>query len=215
MARRTGSGFWSQRVSWPRVAFTFTFAVVATTVILGFFMTGHAVMALIVLVCSWAGPGVYGIVQRRRQPKIVWHRHHESTVLPWPAQTVWDLIYQAEKAPLLNPTVRLGYRVPGTFEGVGERQAFEYFDGTTRVIEVVEWTAGHRAVTVQVAPEPEATMRVIFTVDPIEGGCVYTLGTEVEVRPGQQLRNDCEGSFRTDANTGFDRIRTALGGNIG
>jgi hypothetical protein len=210
MARRGGSGFWSQPVYWPRVVFF-----VMITVMLGFFATGHARMALIVPVCVYAGFGVYGFVQRRRPPKIVWHRHHESTVLPWSAETVWDLISPAEKAPLLNPTIRLGYRVPGTFEGVGERQAFEHFDGTTAVIEVVEWTAGRRAVTVQVAPEPEATMRFIFTVDPIEGGCVYTFGTEVELRPGQQLRNDCEGPFRADANTSFDRIRTALGGNIG
>src|SRR5690606_14736564 len=105
-------------------------------------------------------------------------------------------IKPAEKAPLLDPTIRRGYRVPGTPEGLGEQQAFEHLDGSITMIEVVEYQHARRAVIRSVSPKPELDTRTIQSVEPVDDGCVYTMCWEVTVPAGQKLVPEAERLWR-------------------
>jgi hypothetical protein len=108
-----------------------------------------------------------------------------------PAEAVWALIVPAENAPMLEPTTVRGYAVPGTPDGVGQRQAFEYADGTSTEIEVVEYVHNRLAVTVVMSPAPPFLARTVWQVvrrGPDESR--LTIGYEVDLARGLRLADE-------------------------
>jgi hypothetical protein len=134
----------------------------------------------------------------------------EVALLPWSCDIVWDLIEPAEKAPVLEPNITRGYRVPGTPDGVGQRQAFELSDGVTVVIEVIDHQPGRRATTRQVSPPAADSGRTTQSVDPVDGGCLYTMAIEVDVRLGQRILPALAKQWRAFAADHFSRVREVL-----
>lgn len=106
------------------------------------------------------------------------HRLEESLLLPHPSERVWALLYPAENAPLLSPDVVRGYRLQGSPEGVGERQAFVSSEGSITIAETLEMSPGRRAVTRVVSPQPRLTTHFTFDLQPQDTGCLLTVGEE-------------------------------------
>jgi hypothetical protein len=123
---------------------------------------------------------------------------------------VWALIKPAEMAPALQPSLRRGYRVPGTPEGLGERQAFERQDGTTVIVEIVDYEPNRRAVTRQVSPTILEALRMVQIVEPVTGGCTYTEAVEVDLKARQRIRSEWERLWPSSAREQIDRIRASL-----
>ncbi len=136
--------------------------------------------------------------------------YRESALLPWSCEVVWALIKPAENAPLIEPTILRGYHVPGTPEGVGERQAFEHDDGTTVTIEVLEYEPNRWAVTRTVSPPGELGGRTIESLRPEVGGCVYTVGRDFEVPSGCEVPATFDEFWRSWARDHIERVRHAL-----
>lgn len=137
-------------------------------------------------------------------------RFEESAVLPWPSEVVWDLIEPAEKAPLIDPGVVRGFHVEGTPSGLGEQQALERRDGSTVVLEVVEYEHGRRAVARVVSPPGHDRNRWIASVEPTSGGCVYTVALEVALTAGFRVRRRFVSAWRADAREAIARIEWVL-----
>lgn len=149
------------------------------------------------------------LVQRRRLPARI-GRWEESAVLPYDADLVWHLVEPAESAPLLNPSLSRGYRVPGTPAGLGERQALERHDGTTVIVEVIEYEPNRRAVTRQVSPKPVENLRTTTTLEPVPGGCRYTETIEIDLQPGQRMLAQSEQAWRSEVRQQVGRIEALL-----
>jgi uncharacterized protein YjeT (DUF2065 family) len=201
---RAGS-IWNQKVSWRQ-----------TVAILGFLVlfivlaaSGLILVGVGLCVAWWLGSIVYVRAVRRRYPERV-VRIQESTLLPWPCETVWTLIKPAEKAPLIEPTIRRGYRVPGTPEGLGEQQAFEYLDGNVSMIEVVEYQHAHRAVIRQVSPAPDVDLRMVQSLEPVAEGSIYTMCWEATIPAGRKLHPDVDRAWRLNMQAQMARIRLVL-----
>lgn len=137
-------------------------------------------------------------------------RLEEMAVLPYSCEAVWALIAPAELAPLLDPNIRVGYRVPGTPDGLGERQALEHHDGTTTIIEVIEYEPERRAVTRTVQPRFLETVRSIQSVEPHGGGCRYTSAFEAELKAGNRVLPTIEHAWRDGQRQHFKRVRAIL-----
>jgi hypothetical protein len=176
---------------------------------LGLLAEGALVAGIGVLLAAIAGAALAVLVQRRRFPARS-EQMAESVSCSYPCEVVWKLIEPAEMAPLVNPKLRRGYQVPGTPEGLGEQQALEYHDGTTIIIEVIEYEVNRRAVTRQVSPPLTAMIRSIETIEPVDEGCVYTLAVEYDLQRGQRLLRRAEQSWRADAREQVDRIPMIL-----
>jgi hypothetical protein len=170
----------------------------------GDLVAGLGVVA--VAVVAWS---ILVLVQRRRLPART-GRWEETAVFPCTCEVVWRLIKPADTAPLLQPSFRRGYQVPGTPDGLGEQQAFESHDGTTFIIEVIEFEPNRRAVTRQVSPTPVETLRSIQTVEPVDGGCKYTEAIEADLQPGHRMLPKSEQSWRSEARDRVHRIRAIL-----
>jgi len=110
-----------------------------------------------------------------------------SVPVPFAPETVEDLLYPAENAPLLDPTLARGYRVPGTPAGVGEQQAFVGLDGTTTVIEIVEHIPGRRAVVRHQSPAPGWSYWSMWTFEPTDDGCILTFANHLDPPSGAVL----------------------------
>lgn len=134
----------------------------------------------------------------------------EVALIPWSYDIVWDLIEPAEKAPLLDPSYIRGYRVPGTPDGVGCRQAFELADGGTSVIEVIEYQPGRLATTRQVSPPSAEPRRTTQSVEPLDDGCQYTMTLEIDVKLGLRILPAFEKQWRAFATDHFTRVRKVL-----
>lgn len=176
---------------------------------LGLLAEGALVTGIGVLLAAIAGTAVAVLVQRRRFPARS-EQMAESVMCSYPCEDVWKLIKPAEMAPLVNPKLRRGYQVPGTPEGLGEQQALEYHDGTTIIIEVIDYEPNRRAVTRQVSPPLAARIRSIETIEPVDGGCMYTLAVEYDLQRGQRLLRGAEQSWRADARERVERIPKIL-----
>lgn len=198
-----------RRLSWPEAV-----AYVGISVAFIFLLSGDLLLAATVLLAGVVGPDVYLVVQRRRRPART-ERLSEAVLLPRSCETVWDLVKPAEKSPLIDPTLRRGYRVPGTPDGLGERQAFEQLDGVTVIVEVIEYRHERRAVTRQVSPPPVEPSRLIHTVDPVDGGCTYTVAAEIELRAGQRIRPEFERAWRSTIRAQLERTRQLLDASCG
>ena len=171
-------------------------------------LTGYGVAVLFV-----AGAAGAVALARRTEPqqRIRVERFVEVAELPHSCDVVWALIKPAESAPILEPSIRRGYHVPGTPLGLGERQAFELIDGTTTIAEVVEYEHGRRAVTVQVSPVPDVPVRYVHSLEPVEGRCRLSFEIELDVPEGQLLNPAAVDEWRSSIRAEFDRIRHALG----
>lgn len=179
----------------------------------GLILAGYGAAAFGVL----AAGGVIGLARRsesepRTEPErgVRTKRFVEVAELPHTCDVVWAFIKPAETSPLWQPWIRRGYHVPGTPLGLGERQAFEYIDGTTAVIEIVEYEPGRRAVTMVVSPEPDASNRSVYSLEPVEGGCALSLGSEIDVPAGGRVHPEYEDAWRTTTQAQLDRLRHAL-----
>lgn len=161
------------------------------------------VMAIITVVL-WS----IALIRRRRPARTI--RLEETTLLPHPCEKVWGLIEPAEYAPLLEPKIAYGYRVPGTPRGVGERQAMEGHDGATTIVEVVEHVPNRRAVSRLLSPRSIAETRTFETVEPTDEGCRYSIAVEVDMRAGVRLRSDFERQWRRTMKDRFPRVRKIL-----
>jgi hypothetical protein len=170
---------------------------------------GYVGSAGVIIVVGMAGPALLFMERCRRYPSRV-ATVFVGTHLRWSSEGVWQLIKPAENAPVLNASIRRGFHVPGTPDGLGEKQALEYDTGLTVITEIIEYEPGRRAVTRMVSPPGFERIRWFFAVDPVEGGCVYTQAIEVDLRAGQRLRQryerDCRQSFDDQA----ARVRAAL-----
>jgi hypothetical protein len=162
-----------------------------------FFATGVVALMAWVLFQLWRWPARVVMVE-------------ESIDLPHSCETVWNLIEPPENAPLCDPTVVRGYRVPGTPTGVGAQQAFVMVDDSTAVIEVVEFEPGRRAMTRVVSPPNPGGERTIEAVDPIEGGCRYTIAQQLDVQSGCRVFRAAETHWRTWARARLECTREVL-----
>jgi len=132
-------------------------------------------------------------------------------MLPHGRERVWDLICPAENVPLIDARIRKGYRVPGTPEGRGEQQAFEAIDGTTTVVEVIDFEPGCRAVVRVVSPL-DVPMRITHDVAdmPDAPGCAYRQSVEIDLPRGRRLRPGFARRWRTSTRESFDLISSEL-----
>lgn len=194
-----------RRLTWPEIVASVGISVAFICLSL----SGYLVPACAVLLLGLLALVVYVRIQRRRLPART-ERLQETALLSWPCETVWDLIKPAEKAPLLDPSIRRGYRVPGTPDGLGEQQALERLDGSTVIIEVIEYEHGRLAVTRQVSPPLAEQLRTVQTVEPAEGGCVYTIAVEVDLRTGLRIPARYERTWREYARQQIDHTQRAL-----
>jgi Polyketide cyclase / dehydrase and lipid transport len=164
-------------------------------------------LALIAAVVLWVP--AHARLSRLRYP-VRTGTLREIALLPWSCDIVWDLIEPAEKAPLLEPSYVRGYRVPGTPDGVGCRQAFELADGSTSVIEVSEYQPGRFATTRQVSPPSAEPRRTTQSVEPVDDGCKYTMTLELDVKLGLRILPAFEKQWRAFAADHFARVRKVL-----
>lgn len=171
--------------------------------------SGDLLAGLGVIVLGVAASSIFVFVQRRRHPART-HRLEEAAMLPNNCEVVWGLIRPAETAPSLDPSLGRGYQVPGTPDGLGERQALERLDGTTVIIEVIDYEPNRRAVTRQISPTIVDGQRGIQTVEPVDGGCMYTIAVEVDLKPGHRISPKWEPMWRSDMHEHLIRVRSLL-----
>lgn len=138
------------------------------------------------------------------------HRLQETIRLRHPPEKAWSLIYPAEHAPLLSPDVTRGYRLPGTPEGVGEQQALVGLDGVTHVVEVIEYAANRRAVIKFVSPATPVPVRLVYELEPLVDGCLYTLRQEYDAAPHQGWSATETDAWRRRIKDSLERVRLAL-----
>ena len=173
-------------------------------------LSGYWVLALCLFLLAVVGLLVYVLDLLHRLPAGRRVVVEETVRLPWTCDVVWDLIKPAEKAPVLGDDIRQGYKVPGTPDGLGEQQALGHHDGRTVIIEVVGYQPGRRAVTRQVSPHPDYWSRSIQAVDPIEGGCAYTRGVEVEMKAGRRIGPYVEKLLRSEFREHLSLVQQTL-----
>jgi hypothetical protein len=137
----------------------------------------------------------------------------ESAALPFSCQSVWNLIHPADNAPIMSAQFVRGYRVPGTPDGVGERQAFEQVDGTTVIVEVIESAQGRRAVTIQISPQPAVQQQTVFDLTPTDSGCVLQLSLEIQLPRGKRLVHGAEATVRASFRDNLARVNATLTAN--
>ena len=125
-------------------------------------------------------------------------------------EAVWNLVNPPDLAPLLTPGLALGYRVPGTPSGLGERQAFERLNGTTVILEVIQYEPNRLAVTRQVSPALVNGIRTFDAVEPKDDGCRYSVAFELDVKAGARLRPEFERKLRCAVTARFSRVRAIL-----
>lgn len=170
---------------------------------------GNLLPAAVVLVVAAAL--IYGavLVTRIRLPART-VRIEETTVLTHSIEAVWNLVNPPDLAPLLTPGLALGYRVPGTPSGLGERQAFERLNGTTVILEVIQYEPNRLAVTRQVSPALVNGIRTFDAVEPKDDGCRYSVAFELDVKAGARLRPEFERKLRCAVTARFSRVRAIL-----
>jgi hypothetical protein len=151
---------------------------------------------------------LWSVAARLRPGRTV--EMHEVAHYASDCDRVWNLIKPPEKAPLLHPNIRRGYKVLGTPDCVGEQQAFELDNGIVMVMEVTELTPGRRAVVRMVSPPPDVPFAVSFELTPVDDGCLYRHQIELDLPRGKRLRPGYEKTWRTETNEMFGRIQTCL-----
>lgn len=166
---------------------------------------GRGGLGLLIIVAATV---LWSVAARLRPARTV--EMHEVTHYASDCDRVWNLIEPPEKAPLLHPSIRRGYRVPGTPDGVGEQQAFELDNGIMMVLEVTELTPGRRAVVRMVSPPSDVPFAVSFELTPVDDGCLYRHQIELKLPRGKRLRPGYERTWRTETNEMFGRVRTGL-----
>ncbi|HEX8082095.1 MAG TPA: SRPBCC family protein [Jatrophihabitans sp.] len=134
----------------------------------------------------------------------------ETAYLPVPPATVWALLHPAESAPLINPDIVKGYRVPGTPDGVGEQQAFIDTAGNTTVIEVIEYSHGQRATTRQVSPKPPVDTLSTWAVQSNGDGCIVSFQQDITVSPAQRPDAEAQNGWRAGVRDMLQRVRQTL-----
>ena len=139
------------------------------------------------------------------------HRIDEAARLPAPADVVWNLVYPVENAPLIDPTIRTGFRIPGTpKDAVGEQLVSIDAGGKVSIQEVIEISVPARLVTRVVWPRLPVEMRFTQDLQPVESGCILTHGLEVD-GPGAVAPNEVEIAEWRDSNLDlFVNIRLTL-----
>jgi hypothetical protein len=173
-------------------------------------LSGYGLPALTLLA---AGGAIASVRRGEAKRRVRVERFTEVAELPHSCDVVWAFIKPAESAPTWEPSIRRGYHVPKTPLGLGEQQAFESLDGTTTVIEIIEYEPSRRAVTTRVSPALELRSRNIYSLDPVEGGCTLSFGLEIDVPTRQRLLAGVEDAWRAVTRAQFERISQALAAN--
>ncbi|MFI5930691.1 hypothetical protein [Actinoplanes sp. NPDC051494] len=125
--------------------------------------------------------------------------------LPRSAEVMWAFMASAASSVELQDDTESGVTLPGSPEGLGEIQVFIHQDGDVRwasAIEVVEFEAGRRAVTVGMGYELPAY--VGLTIDPLgPDSCRVPQDIRIDFPPGspvaevRQRREGCQASLRS------------------
>jgi hypothetical protein len=142
----------------------------------------------------------------------------ESAHLPAPPPAVWSLVMPAENGPLFNPQISRGFRVPGTPSGLGEQQCSMHVDGTTSILEVVEYhetEEGMRAVTCQVSPPLAQAARTVHQVHAAPGGSVMIFREEVWAPAGAIWPAQHETLWHEVMADYFQRVRRVITSGAG
>ncbi len=182
------------------------FGVAAMIAVLTLFASaGRGGLGLLVVVGATV---LWSVAERLRPGRTI--EMHEVAHYASDCDRVWNLIEPPEKAPLLHPNIRRGYRVPGTSDGVGEQQAFELDNGDMMVVEVSELTPGRRAAVRMVSPPPDVPFTVSFELTPVDDGCLYRHQVELDIPRGKRLRPGYERTWRAETLEMFGRVRTVL-----
>jgi hypothetical protein len=151
---------------------------------------------------------------RRHQPPspgpVSGYSLRETAYLPFSPAAVWAVLHPADLAPLLNPNIVKGYRVPGTPDGVGEQQAFVDVAGGTTVIEVVDGTPGERSATRQVSPKATLPTLSTWEVQPASDGCIVSFQQEMTVSAVSRPDPAAENRWREGIRDMFRRLRDTL-----
>lgn len=195
----------SRRISWPKVALVLVLCI--GWLLLWGTVGSRAALAFAIILAVVAS--TYGFVQRRRSSgRVV--QLHESAVVNASCELVWNVIKPAERAAALDPAIRRGYRVPGTPLGLGEQQAFERVDGSTVIVEVIEYEEGRRATLRPVSPTAVEDWRITESVEPVGGGCRYAVTFEIDLPAGRWVLPSFEDGWRTETRHRISRIRELL-----
>jgi hypothetical protein len=201
-------GSWRRLIERPVPWQTAVVTVLAFSLILIAVADGQYVAAVLVLVAAvgldLAGQAVYN----RRPGRTA--RLQDSTLLPYSPETVWALIMPPEKAPLVDANIRRGYREAGSPDGVGERHVLEALDGQTTTLEVIELEPARRAVVRLISPAPKRDVRVSYALQPMEKGCLYSMGFETDLLRGQYLTQRFKDAWHSDIQAMFGRMRQVL-----
>jgi hypothetical protein len=175
-------------------------------------VSGHAEAAIAALVTLFVSSMLRGWDQRSRRrqasrpvsggasasPAAGSVRLQETVRVRAAPEEVWALIQPAELAPVINPQVARGYRVPDTPDGVGEQQGFVDLDGAVTIVEVVEHVPGRRAVIRQISPVAALPAWTTCAVQPIDDGSIVALATHLEPPPGVTLPPDWVERYSND-----------------
>lgn len=137
----------------------------------------------------------------------------ESAHLPASPPVIWALVMPAENSPLFDPRISRGFQVPGTPGGLGEQQCAMHVDGTTTIIEVVEFHETddtRRAVTRQLSPSPVQSARTVHEVHAAPGGSVMVIRSEVRAPVGAVWPAQAESQWHAHMADYFERVRAVL-----
>jgi hypothetical protein len=190
--------------------------------VLGGASTGESVAAVLGLAAVvWALLLLFGIARRRSAlshartaafsaPGRRTFRFKESVRLGQTPEQVWAMIVPAEHATFLSTNIVQGFTVPGTPDGLGQRQCFIDVDGNTSMIEVIEYQETRRAVARAISPPQAVETRTVHTVEPLDAGCLLTIGLEFDGAGTAVWPAEHERSWRVSTQDYLDRVRRTL-----
>jgi uncharacterized protein YndB with AHSA1/START domain len=195
------------------------FAVIPVTVLLfgiayAGAASGHSTALMVGDLVLIVALGLVGLrwfmVRQARIATFVPHRVEASIRLGHSPEKVWSLIVPAENAWLLSPEGTRSSHVAGTPIGLGERQASVDARGTAHVHEVVEYDEPRRVVAKVVSPRTPVRLASVYELEPVDGGCKYTLAFEVDGPPGAALTEDEEKEWQASIQDHLHRVWETL-----
>ena len=147
-------------------------------------------------------------VGRARRGPFRTFRMEESETYECDAEALFDLIRPAESSVLLSNS-KHAFTVPGTPDGVGERQCFIPENGCVSIIEVVAeerpWRAYTRGIT-----HNEAGSRGSYEIEPSGSGCKLTIGTALQIPAGLRLSKKQQTEWRESTRQYMARAKEVL-----
>lgn len=136
-----------------------------------------AFICMLVIARRERGMSESEVNQRKLERKTRLRRIEVSKEYPYPSETVWSLIRPADLAVKLGDSAN-AFTVPGTPNGVGERQCFVAKDGTETFLEVLEERDGEYARVCPYPPGANAYCESTYELNRTPKGCKLVLGHE-------------------------------------